>query len=241
MKDLIKNLIELQKTDSLILERSFFIEKIPLRISEVDAPLKHAEAELEKAKQKTDVLLKKKRDKELLLEEATEKIRKMKTRVSELKTNKEYQAHLKEIETFETEVGAIEEAILIIMEELDASMKLQTEKEQHLRSEQEKLGAFRKELEEETKEYEKELSLLKEDRSKLIKAIEPDVYDKYMMLLKTGSGVAVTQAKDELCTGCNMNIPPQLFVEITKNEEVIQCPQCLRILYYDGAQDNPVD
>ena len=238
MKDLIKNLVELQKTDSHILEKSLFIEKIPLRIFEVDEPLKHAKAELETAKQKTDALLKKKRDKELLLEDAGEKIRKMKTRISDLKTNKEYQAHLKEMETFETEISAIEEGILTAMEELDAATKLLKGKEENVDREAEKLNSFRKELEEETRRYEMELSVLKEARAKLIKTIEPDIYDKYMMLLKTGSGVAVTQAKGELCTGCNMNIPPQLFVEITKNDEIIQCPQCLRILFYQGADEN---
>jgi predicted nucleic acid-binding Zn-ribbon protein len=80
---------------------------------------------------------------------------------------------------------------------------------------------------------------LKEERAKLVESIEPEVYARYMTLLKTGSGLAVTQAKNELCTGCNMNIPPQLYVEIRKNEGVIQCPQCLRILYYSDDQAEP--
>ncbi len=238
MKDLIKNLVNLQETDTRLIEKRSFIEKIPLRIYEVDQPLRQAKAELEKMRQKTEALSKKKRDKEQLLEETNEKIRKMKARVADLKTNKEYQAHLKEVEAFEKEINGIEDEILVIMEELDASMKQQKSKEGDVSREDEKLNGFKRELDKEAERYENELSVLKEERARLSGSISSDIYDKYMMLMKTGNGVAVTQAKNELCTGCNMNIPPQLYVEIRKNEEIIQCPQCLRILFYAGTDEN---
>lgn len=238
MKDLIKHLVNLQETDSRLIEKRFFIEKIPLRIYEVDQPLRQAKMELERLKQKTELLSKKKRDKERLLEETNEKIRKMKARVADLKTNKEYQAHLKEMEAFEKEIAGIEDEILVIMEELDAATKLQKSKEGDVSREEQKLKVFKAELDKEVERYENELSTLKEERAKLTGSIAPDIYDKYMMLLRTGNGVAVTQAKNELCTGCNMNIPPQLYVEITKNEGIIQCPQCLRILFYAGTDEN---
>ncbi|MDA8105585.1 MAG: C4-type zinc ribbon domain-containing protein [Nitrospiraceae bacterium] len=239
MKNLIKSLVTLQEIDTRIIEKRFFIDKVPLRIYEVDEPLKQAKAELEKMKQKTEALSKKKREKEQFLEETNEKIRKMKGRVSEIKTNKEYQAHLREIETSEKEITALEDEILTVMEELDAALRQQKEKEEKVNREVEKINAFKKELDREVEEYEKELASLKEERAQLVTSVEADVYGRYMTLLKTGGGVAVTPAKNELCTGCNMQIPPQLYVEIRKNEEIIQCPQCLRILYYSEDQANP--
>ena len=236
MKDLIKFLIALQEIDTRIIEKRFFIDKVPLRIYEVDEPLKQAKAELEKMKQKSDALAKKKRDREQFLEETNEKIAKMKGRVADIKTNKEYQAHLKEIENSEKGITAIEDEILVVMEELDAALRQQKEKEEKVKREVEKIEAFKKELDGEVEKYEKELALLKEERAKIVSSIDQEVYGRYMTLLKTGGGVAVTQARNELCTGCNMNIPPQLYVEIRKNEEVIQCPQCLRILYYSDDQ-----
>jgi predicted nucleic acid-binding Zn-ribbon protein len=56
-----------------------------------------------------------------------------------------------------------------------------------------------------------------------------------MGLIESSGGIAVTEVKEEVCQGCNMNIPPQLYVEIKSNEEIIQCPQCRRILYYKGT------
>ena len=72
MKDLVKNLVTLQDLDSRILEKRQFIDKVPMRIFEVDEPLKLAKLELDKMKQKNEVLAGKKRDRERVLGEITE-------------------------------------------------------------------------------------------------------------------------------------------------------------------------
>jgi uncharacterized protein len=232
VKDLLRLLIDLQRKDSLILEKRRFIDKVPMRIFEVDEPLKQAKLELENMKKRSEIASKKRREKEAALSEAQEKIRKMKARVSDLKTNKEYQAYQKEIEASEKEIFAIEDDILQFMEEVDVVSKGQQEKEAGVNAEIEKINAFRKKLEAEAAKHEEELDLLKEERSGIVSGIDPDVYNTYMTLLRdSGDGVAVTTARNELCSGCDMNIPPQLYVEIRKNEEILQCPQCRRILY----------
>jgi uncharacterized protein len=232
VKNVIKLLMELQEIDSRILQKRVFIDKVPQRIHEVDEPLKQAGLELDRIRQKTESLARKKREKEKNLDDINGKIGKMKSRVSDIKTNKEYQAHLKEIESSEKEIAGVEEEILLIMEDLDNLLKEQTEKEGRVSEERDKLDAFKGELDREVEKYEKELSVLKESRAEAVSSLPAGVYDKYMSLIGSGNGVAVTKARNEICLGCNMNIPPQLFVEIRKNEEFIQCPQCRRILYY---------
>jgi hypothetical protein len=232
VNELIKRLIKLQKMDSDILEKQKFIRAVPLRINEVDQPLKEARADLEKLKLKNESLSKKKREKEKGLEDINEKIKKMKARISDIKTNKEYQAHLKEIESSEKGIEEAEEQILMIMEELDAAKEIERKKEEKVNEEIAKIEAFKKKLDREVEEDEKALSVLEAERTNLAHLIDPEVYSLYMKLLESGKGVAVTGSKNEICLGCDMNIPPQLFVEIRKNEEIIQCPQCRRILYF---------
>jgi predicted nucleic acid-binding Zn-ribbon protein len=222
----------LQRKDSLILEKRRFIDKVPMRIFEVDEPLKQAKRELDNMKKKNEIASQKKREKEIALSEAQEKIRKMKARVSDLKTNKEYQAYQKEIEASEKEIFTIEDMILQFMEEVDVVSKELREKEAGVNAEIEKMNVFKKELDAEVAKHEKELDALKEERVGTVARIDPDIYNTYMTLLRdSGDGVAVTTARNELCSGCDMHIPPQLYVEIRKNEEIIQCPQCRRILY----------
>ena len=232
MKDLLKLLVDLQQRDSLILEKRRFIDKVPLRIFEVDEPLKKAKLELENIKKKQEAASRKKREKESELSETQGKISKMKARTSDLKTNKEYQAYQKEIEGCEKGISAIEDVILQLMEEIDAVSKEQKEKETAVNAEIQKIDAFKAELDAEVAKNERELALLKQERAGMVARILPDVYKTYMtILLDSGDGVAVTTARNELCSGCDMNIPPQLYVEIRKNQEMLQCPQCRRILY----------
>ena len=232
MKELIQQLIKLQEIDFRILAKRLFIDRVPGRICEQDEPLKLSRQNLEKMQLKSVALQKKKRDREKTLEDIQDKIKKMKARTSEIKTNKEYQAHLKEIESSEREIGKIEEETLLLMDELDRGLRLQKAEEATVQQEVEKLEIVRKELDREVELHEKELAGLKAERSGIVSLIDPDVYTTYMRLLRSGGGVALSPAKNEVCGGCDMNMPPQLFVEVRKNEELLQCPQCQRILYY---------
>lgn len=231
MKEQLERLIELQKIDSKILDKKRMTDEIPLRISEAEFPLKESLTAIDKIKQRHDSLELKKRGKERELDDTNEKIKKLKTRTTEIKTNKEYQAHLKEIESVEKERNNIEDEILMVMEEIDTSSKKIESGEVKLRTEKDKIEVFKKKLESEMLEAERELLPLKEIRSKIVAAVDEESYGQYITLFESCSGLAVTEAKEEICLGCNMNIPPQLFVEIKKDEEIFHCPQCRRILY----------
>ncbi len=234
MKEELRFLIELQEKDSVIIRETAFIEAIPQKLSASEEPLKNAQSAYEKHKLKYEALLKKKRDKDGQLDEINEKIKKSKARSAEIKTNKEYQAHLKEVELSEKECYTVEDEILSLMETLDVSKKELEIEEAKVRAEKDKIEVLKEKLKEDVAEKKKKAGELKSQRDKLVMATDRDLYNLYLKILKTKKGLAVAEAKDEICHGCNMNIPPQLFVEIKKNDNIIQCPQCTRILYWKG-------
>jgi len=236
VKEQLERLIELQKIDVQILEKKRLIGEIPYQIAKEESPLKKAQTALETTKQKHSDLEKKKRDKETETDEINEKIKKIKTRVTEIKTNKEYQAHLKEIESAEKQLYDIEDEILILMEEIDIASKKISSTDSRFREKKKEIEALKKKLEGEVAEAERELLPLQEKRSTIVETIDKDVYREYVELMKILNAVAVTEVRDEICQGCHMNIPPQLFVEIKKNDKLIQCPQCRRILYYKSTE-----
>lgn len=227
-----KALVEVQGIDSDIAKKVAIMEAIPKKVSSVEQPLREARSLYEKAKQRYEAHVKKKKEKEGLLDEINEKIRKLRGRTSEIKTNKEYQAHLKEIEAVETQQRGVEEEVLFLMEAVDTAQRELKGDEGKVKIEEERIEAFKKKLEEEVGETEKELDELKLQREQLVKGIEGELYHLYVQLLETKRGLAVVETRGEVCQGCYMNIPPQLFVEIKKNEKIIQCPQCNRILYW---------
>jgi predicted nucleic acid-binding Zn-ribbon protein len=231
VKEDLRLLRELQEIDSALVKKTAAMNAIPKKISSVEQPFKDAQSAYEKNKQKNETLAKKRKDKERSLDDIQEKIKKLKMRTSDIKTNKEYQALLKEIESAEKEQHAAEDEILVLMEALDAAHKELNGYEATVKGEEEKIAVFKKKLREEVEETEKELESLRHRREQLARGIDGELYTLYYKLLETKRGLAVVGTKEEVCLGCNMNIPPQLFVEIKKNERIIQCPQCNRILY----------
>lgn len=225
-------LIELQKIDSQIIELTKLLEGTPARLSDVEKPLREAEAKLSSERSRLASLEKKRKEKEGIIKEINEKIAKLKARTSEIKTNKEYQAHLKEIEAQENSIRSVEDEILGIMVDMDSISTAIKAFEKEVSEQKAKIDSLKKSLDEEVKRERQGLDALKTKRAEIANSVEPDTYALYMDLLERLGGLAVTEAKDEICQGCNMNIPPQLFVEIKKNEEIYQCPQCKRILYH---------
>jgi len=69
-------------------------------------------------------------------------------------------------------------------------------------------------------------------RHELVAKIQPQIHSQYQKLLGTKAGVAMAEARGESCSGCYMSIPPQVFVNVKKNESIITCPNCSRILYF---------
>ena len=232
MNEQLKLLVELQKLDSVILSDRSKIDSIPARISSEEGPFKKAEAAYNNAKQRHESLEKKKKDREGEIDDINEKIKKMKQRSSEIKNNKEYQAHLKEIEKAEKDLKSAEDSLLTIMESLEESSRQLKIEIETIEKKKARIEVIKKDLEVEAIASEGEVRKLKEQRKLLVDKIEADIYEHYKNRLKAGRGLAVVAARDEICQGCNVRIPPQLFVEIKNNDEIINCPQCRRILYY---------
>ena len=97
---------------------------------------------------------------------------------------------------------------------------------------------LKKELDAEVEEAKEDLEVIKGNRDKYLEPIDEVNMVLYMKLLTNLGGQAVVEADNEVCGGCFMNIMPQLFSEVRKGDDIIQCPQCKRILYY-APKDTP--
>lgn len=75
-----------------------------------------------------------------------------------------------------------------------------------------------------------------ERREVLSKQLTSELYKLYNMLKEKRQGVGVVSAKHETCQGCFVNIPPQMYIEVQKNSDLIRCPNCNRILYWEEDQ-----
>ncbi len=189
---------------------------------------------LEKTKEALQTAQKNKRDRDKDLEAGVQKVEKLKAHTSEIKTNKEYQALLKEIEAAEQENKAVEDEILVLMEKIDAATSAIGAAEATGREEDAAITAEQNEQETAFASVEEELKALVQQRRQAAGNIEPSFLVQYEKLILSKGGMALAEARNEACSGCYMSIPPQVFVNVKKNESIITCPHCSRILYYKG-------
>ena len=130
-------LIKLQKLDLRIMEIKDQRRKIPERLHAVEAPLREAQQLHQQTSASVEIFIKERRSHEQDLEAHEAHTEKMKSRLSELKSNKEYQAHLFEIEVANKKKGDIEEKILLCMEKIEQLQRI-------AKQAQEKLSAIEK-------------------------------------------------------------------------------------------------
>jgi uncharacterized protein len=232
MDEQLNLLIQLQELDSAmraLLEKK---KKVPDALAALDRRRALCTADLEKVKENIQAAQKNKRDRDKDLDVGAQKVEKLKSRTSEIKTNKEYQALLKEIETAEQENKAIEDDILQLMEKIDSAASAIAGAEQRARQEEAGIQAEHKEIETANAQLEEELKSVEQAKQLLLERTQPAVLKQYQALLDTKAGIALAEARGETCSGCYMSIPPQVFVNVKKNESIVPCPQCGRILYF---------
>jgi predicted nucleic acid-binding Zn-ribbon protein len=235
MDEQLSLLIQLQEIDGKVRSLAEQKKRLPEFLADLERRRGANKAELDNVKEGLQTAQKNKRDRDQDLEAGVQKVAKLKARTPEIKNNKEYQALLKEIETAEKENKAIEDDILVLMEKIDTAAAGITAAEQRAREEEAALQAEQKEREADFAKVEEELKDVEGARQELVHHIQPAVLSHYEKLLNSKAGVAIAEARAESCSGCYMSIPPQVFVNVKKNESIITCPHCARILYYKEA------
>jgi len=225
-------LIQLQEIDAKLRTLVEQKKRLPEVLAEFERRRAANKANLEQGKENIQIAQKNKRDRDADLEVEVQKVEKLKARTAEIKNNKEYQALLKEIEAAEQANKAIEDDILGLMEKIDAASTGIIAAEKRAQEEEEALQAEQKKIEAEFAKTEKELKAIEQSRQDFVVRIQPVAYARYQKLIVTKAGVAITEVRGESCSGCYMSIPPQVFVNVKKNENIITCPNCGRILYF---------
>jgi predicted nucleic acid-binding Zn-ribbon protein len=235
MEEQLGLLIQLQELDTSLRVRSEQKNRLPEALAALERRRAAARDDLDAVKESLQTAQKNKRDRDKDLEAGAQKVEKLKARASEIKTNKEYQALLKEIEAAEQENKAIEDDILHLMEKIDGAAGQITAAEQRAREEEAVIQAEQKQHEDAFARLEEELKAVEQARGEVVSRIQPPVLAQYQKLLVSKAGSAMAEARGESCSGCYMSIPPQVFVNVKKNESIITCPNCGRILYYKEA------
>ena len=149
-----------------------------------------------------------------------------------VKTNQEYTALLHEISTAKAEKDAIEERLLVLMEEGDALAAALKTAERALAEEEDRGRKARAALESDREQIDKELAHLSSERARESREIDTALLSKYSQLLKQRKGIAVSKMTGDICDACHVRLRPHVTQQVRRNDGIVQCDSCQRILYY---------
>lgn len=208
--------------------------KIPERLYAVEAPLREAKQVLHDANTAVETLTKERRAHEKDVEMQDAHTDKMRGRLSELKTNKEYQAHLFELQMANKKKSEIEDKVLACMEKIEQLQQTVKEAQAKVQTAEKAFLEEKQVLVELDGKLSGELTELEAQQRDRATHVEPTLLERYNKLKASRKDQALAAIQGGICSGCRLQIPPQLTAEVKRSLDLHTCPYCRRILYWDG-------
>jgi len=237
MEEQIRQLVYLQQIDNDIQQVKVQTEEAPRRLAGIDLELQSAQQTYETFLNELAEVKKQRRGLEKEVEQIDQKVKKSRTKLMEVKNNKEYKAMLTEIDELNKNKGSQEDALLELMEQMEA-LTLKVREQKKVLDLKVAAGKTQKEEWEKAGEgYARELARLEEDRKKAAGRVENSHLQQYEFLRDRLQGLALAEVRNAACRSCHMQIPHQLYNEIQRCDRIINCPNCLRILFYSGKPE----
>jgi uncharacterized protein len=231
----LERLVRLQQIETAADTARRRLDTLPADQHALDSRLAVSQAALDAAKACLTTSTTARRDIEKELAVVQARLSKFKDQLMEVKTNKEYQAMQKEIATAEREVRSFEDRILDNMEEAEALGADVKRAEAELKKEQTAVVEGRRALDTEREGIEANVARLAADRATLVREIPSSALALFDHVSRSRRPPAVVEAREGHCSFCHVRLRPQVFNEIRRNAQLIQCESCQRILYFAGT------
>jgi len=138
---------------------------------------------------------------------------------------------LHEIQAADDQIRIAEDGILEIMEQLESMEGALEEEARIFKSKESELAEQIRATEKAAPVIEQEAAKLVDEKTALERQISIDLLERYRRIADARKGIALAEAKEELCSACHVRIRPQVFADLLRTEEIHVCDSCSRILF----------
>ena len=231
MREQISILVRLQTIDSDIQKTENRLGKVNGEMALLDSELEACELSIKEQAFICEEYHKTYRSLESEANVNLPKVAKSKEKLASVKTNKEYQALLKEIEDLKAANSRIEDQMLEILEHLDGAEAQLSEKKNAYESAKKRVAGEKADIIKTAEEDRALLAGLRSDFQTVLDTVNPDILKAFRSVRRRIGSPAIAIVEDAVCAGCHLNIPPQMYNELQRCELLMYCPQCQRIIY----------
>jgi uncharacterized protein len=231
----LERLIALQRLDSAADAARRRLAEEPEREKALEARLDTARQRVAHAKEQltANQTARREIDKEVAVHQG--RLSKYREQAMAVKTNVEFHAIQKEIGHAQSEIKTHEDKMLERMLEADDLTAAAKKAEADLAAEQNAVNADRQAMSAEHAALQASLEQAAAERAGLVTAMDKQTLAIFELVSSRRHGVAVAEARDGICTICHVRLRPQVFNNVRRNEEIVQCDSCNRILYFVHA------
>lgn len=234
MNEDIKLLKELQDVDYWIGELERSREFLPEMMKNLETEIEQLGADLRAKKDRLIAAQLELKDVELRMGENKEHVAKYQEQMLTIKTNKEYDALVAQIDTAKLQTGADEEKSLALMTEIDELKKSVEELEAKTVSTKETNVQRLQELQLQMDSVQGKVDEKEAQREHLKAKVPKSIMAIYERVRKGKGGDVVVRLRRGACGECFKSQPPQKVQLVKRGDSVQTCASCGRILIWEG-------
>jgi hypothetical protein len=229
----IEQLVVLQKVDSEMITLERILEEAPKQLRSLQEKQAYLKQQQDVIQEKVDVLMEQKSRLEGEIESDTQKVKKSKNKLMMVENTKEYHAMMREMDTMEKMNRSREEEranLLADLSDLDG-------RKEALQGDIDSLGetitAQQSTLDQELAEKRARIAILEKEKNKASEAVPTPILTRYNFIRDRIPNPVIVPVSEGVCLGCHVVIPPQAFIDLQKGEQILSCPNCLRIIFWE--------
>jgi predicted nucleic acid-binding Zn-ribbon protein len=233
-------LAALQKVDLEIASLKKSAQTYPIALGELEKELGAARSASDAEKSKLVETERQESTLKQTIVDEKDKVKKWETRLTEQRSTREYSALAREIDIAKKSNLTMAEELVELGKALIIAREAAKAKETQFFGRQAELSAKMGELKGELQGLEGQVKTLEGKREEVAKGVERDLLRRYDHTRKKRLPAMASLVPPGTCTGCRMNIPPQLYNTLRTNLGFDICPSCQRIIYAAEALEAPV-
>jgi len=237
-KQQIETLVKVQQIEIETGAHKAYLAKVPDHISRLERELEAFIRSVEGDEAEIEELNKQYRALEADVQLNLAKIQKSQEKLRSVKTNKEYQSSLKEIDDIKALNSNLEDEMLVFLEKIETAETAIKHRKQHHNAIVDDTNHEKESIQKEAGQREGTLADLEKKRIAIVDELDEGLLQIFNQVkAKQGNLVAIAAVKDAVCQGCNMNIPPQIYNELQRCDRLEYCPSCFRIIYWENQEE----
>jgi predicted nucleic acid-binding Zn-ribbon protein len=228
----IEQLIALQKVDDEIHAIRHELESAPREVEELRGRFSETTELRTRQIDKLEHLREQEKRLGFELEDDTARHRKSKSKLMQAGNTKEYHAVVREMDTLERMSRNREEERQALAEELARQTQLQQEIDERFAAVEEELSTRESSLEVRMIKAREGLDGLLLKRGNVAGDVPAPVFARYEFIRERLEHPVIVPVAGGICSGCNIAIPPQKFIELQKGTQILSCPNCQRLMFW---------